>query len=116
MTNNLTGIIREATLVTLTDTPKELEGCRILCGTVSQDFQGRFKPGNWFYSSMVMTVEGDLVSTLNSVYRVEGDMEQVTLPWSALPVLQQGAPPQALKALKEKGFRHVGGDELYDGG
>jgi hypothetical protein len=34
MTNSLTGIVREAALVTLTGAPKGLEGWRILCGTI----------------------------------------------------------------------------------
>ena len=102
---NLTGILTDAVLVTFDDLPKEYGEVRIVCATIVEDFHGRFRPGYWMYTSLVKKVEGDIVLTLNSTYKIKGDMTQVSLPFSALGALKEGAPPRAVKALLEAGYK-----------
>lgn len=47
-------------------------GC--VFGTVVKDYKGRFDPGNWIRTSLVQSVEGDLIYTRNSVYKFEGEL------------------------------------------
>ncbi len=104
---NLTGILKDAVLVTFNDLPKEYGEVRIVCATIVEDFHGRFRPGYWMYTSLVKKVEGDIVLTLNSTYEIKGDLEQVSLPVSSLAALKEGAPPLAVKGLLDAGYKLV---------
>jgi hypothetical protein len=65
---------------------------------------GRFEHGNWFYSSLVATVEGDLIVTLNSVYQIVDPMKYATISWSSLPLLQHEVSPNIIDFLMERGL------------
>ena len=106
---SITGLLKGAVLVSFTGLPEEYEGTRVVCATVIEDFKGRLPEGYWLLTSNVVKVEDDIVSTLNSHYKIVGDLEQVTLPIETLPTLRQGAAPQSLKAMLEKGFTYKAG-------
>ena len=75
-TTPLTGIIRDATLLK--------NGC--VFGYVVKDFRGRFETGNWIRTSRVLKREKDFVHTMNSVYKIEGELviENVTSPYNLI--------------------------------
>lgn len=106
---SITALIKGAVLVSFTGLPEEYDGTRVVCATIIEDYAGRFPPGYWLLSSSVVKVEGDVVSTLNSHYKIEGELEQITLPIETLPTLRQGAAPQSLKAMLDEGFAYKTG-------
>lgn len=61
----ITGVVKDAALLA--------NGC--LYGTLVVDYLGRFDAGNWIRTSKVVKIKGELVYTLNSVYKVEGGID-----------------------------------------
>lgn len=61
----VTAVLRDAAKMEL------LSGRYKLVGTISGDTKGRFKDGQRVLTSVVVSVDGDIFNTVNSVYRVE---------------------------------------------
>ena len=60
----ITGVLRNAQ-------PKYLTTGGYVVGNIYGDVRGRFPDGSLIHTSFVVRQEGDLIFTLNSVYRVE---------------------------------------------
>lgn len=99
----LSGILTNAVLVTYDDAPEELKDCATVYGNVVEDFKGRFDKGMWMYSSLVENIEGDLIRTRNSVYKIEGELKRVNLPIKAYLLIRDGIPPMAIRGLLDEG-------------
>lgn len=51
---------------------EEFDGVKIVLGRILEDRKGRFPDGTHIHTSHVDRIEGDLVHTRNSVYRLIG--------------------------------------------
>lgn len=96
---NITGILEDAALVSFTS----IDDAQIVCGTIVKDHARRWPSGYILRTSRVVKIEGDIVTTLNSHYKIMGDLEEVTLPWQAYPLLL-GTSAQILKSMLDEGF------------
>lgn len=101
MTDTLTGIIADACLVTFTGLTGDLEGARVLTGTILKDFADRFRTGDAFVSSRVEYVSGDIVRTQNSTYQVQGSVDHVDLPSLAIPLVRALVDPREIRHVLE---------------
>ena len=104
------GVIKHPCIVTFTDMPEIAllpHGLRLLCGTIQQDFKDRLQPGMQFRSSPIYHVTGDLVTTANSLYRVEGDIDHVALPIKYLQQVLGLIDPRHIKSLLDAGFTDI---------
>jgi len=99
MTDTLTGIIADACLVTFTGLTGDLEGARVLTGTVLKDFAGRFRIGDAFVSSRIDHVSGDIVRTQNSTYQIQGPVDHIDLPSQAIPLIRALVDPREIRHL-----------------
>lgn len=62
----------------------------------------------WCCTSLIESIEGDLVKTQNSVYRLVGDGEEVVLPLSDIERIRSGFSPkncETLRQLETKGYK-----------
>lgn len=98
-TGEITGIVCGACIVTFTGLKDEVEAPRCLTGIVVQDFAGRFSAGNPFVSSLVQAVDGDVVTTLYSKYKVRGGIEEISLPWQASRLVRNFVDPKLIKLI-----------------
>lgn len=108
----LSGIISSPCIVSFTDLPENVRrqypNLRLLVGVIEKDFKGRFPPGEGFRSSFVQRVDGDRVTTANSIYQVKGDIDYVELTLSQLPQVMAHIDPRHIRTLLDAGYTVVG--------
>lgn len=108
----LSGIISSPCIVSFTDVPETIKSqypdLRLLVGVLEKDFKGRFPPGEGFRSSFVQSVDGDRVTTANSVYQVKGHIDYVELPLSQLTHVMTHIDPRHIRTLLDAGYTVVG--------
>ena len=63
-----------ATLRNAVRSPRRSDGAYVIYGDVYGDIRGRFVDGQNIRTSIVMHEEDGMVRTLNSLYRIEGDI------------------------------------------
>ena len=63
-----------ATLRNAVRSPCRSDGAYVIYGDVYGDIRGWFMDGQEIRTSIVVHEEGDLVRTLNSLYRIEGEI------------------------------------------
>ena len=76
-------MLEEAALVSFID----IDDAQLVCGTIVKDHARRWPSGYLIRTSKVLEIEGDIVTTLNSRYKIVGGLEEVTLPWQAYHLL-----------------------------
>jgi len=108
--NHISGIIANPCIVTFTSVPENPllpSDLKLLRGIVVEDKKGRLEPGMQFRSSPISQVTGDIVETANSIYKVEGQIDYVTLPFTYLKQVLDLIDPQEIKALIEAGYKNI---------
>ena len=95
---NITGILEDAALVSFIG----IDDAQLVCGTIVKDHARRWPSGYLIRTSKVVKVEGDIVTTLNSRYKIVGGLEEVTLSWQAYHLLLD-FPVQILKSMLDGG-------------
>lgn len=50
---------------------------RMACGIIENDIRGRFPDGHLIHTSLITKIEGDLIHTMNSVYRVKSYLKDI---------------------------------------
>lgn len=96
---DITGILEEAALVSFTG----IDDAQIVSGMIVKDYARRWPSGYIIRTSKVVKIEGDIVTTLNSHYKIMGDLEEVTLPWQAYLLLLD-LPALTLNAMLVEGY------------
>lgn len=108
----LSGIVSSPCIVSFTDVPETIKSqypsLRILIGVLEKDFKGRFPSGEGFRTSFVQSVDGDRVTTANSIYQVKGDIDYVELPLSQLTHVMAHIDPRHIRTLLDAGYIVVG--------
>ncbi|EMP57103.1 hypothetical protein MSNKSG1_00733 [Marinobacter santoriniensis NKSG1] len=69
-------------------------------------------PEHSWNTSLIVSVDGEYVTTQNSVYRVVGEGSEVTLPLSDIEYIRAGMSPEAceeMRGLEGEGFKFKGG-------
>jgi hypothetical protein len=96
----VTGIIKNATVIILTDLNDE-SGRKglFLYGTVVSHSIQRFNKGDWFLSSKIIDITGDKIETRNSIYLVKEVLEFVNMTFNEFLFVQQGHEPIIAKKL-----------------
>ena len=75
---------------------------RVLWGIVVQDRKGRWVPGDYCCTSLVLNDLGDqFFQTKNSIYRVEGSGKRVTVSAEAIYALRAGHSPEELEVMAD---------------
>lgn len=106
----ISGIITNPCIVTFTGVPETTllpHALKLLCGVVVQDNKGRLEPGMQFRSSPINRIAGDIIETANSLYKVEGEIDYVTLPFKYLKQVLGLIDPRDIKTLIEAGYTNI---------
>ena len=73
---------------------------RVLWGIVVEDRKGRWAPGDYCCTSLVLNeLEDQVFLTTNSIYRAKGPGKRVTEPVEAINALRAGHSPDELRIL-----------------
>lgn len=79
---------------------------QVLWGIVVQDFKGRWIPGDWCCTSLVLREsKGQVFHTKNSIYQAEGEGQRLYAPVERINLLRSGYSPDdwgALAALNSR--------------
>ncbi len=106
----ISSVIISPCIISFSDMPKSLkhyQDLQLLCGTVKEDYKGRFAAGMSFRSSPVVSVDGKMVTTANSLYQVEGNIDYVDLPFKQLPQVMEYIDPRQIKTLLDAGYTPI---------
>jgi hypothetical protein len=91
---SVTAIIKDATIVTLTDTEDEQgRKARFFYGTIISDSMQRFNEGNWFLSSVILDIVENKVETRNSILLVKGACCDIEMTIDEFSFVQEGHEP-----------------------
>ena len=75
---------------------------RVLLGIVVQDFKGRWIPGDWCCTSLVLReFEGQVYQTKNSIYQAEGEGQRLSAPVETINLLRSGYSPDDWATLAD---------------
>ena len=82
---------------------------RVLWGIVVEDRKGRWIPGDWCCTSLVVKEHDDqLFETANSFYKAEGAGTRIEAPAAAIQLLRSGFSPDQWPALASLGDKLSG--------
>lgn len=80
----------------------ELMNKQILWGIVVEDRKGRWVPGDYCCTSLVLTeLDEQVFQTNNSIYCAKGEGQRVTAPAEAINLLRAGYSPEEWESLAE---------------
>lgn len=75
---------------------------RVLWGIVVHDLKGRWVPGDWCCTSLVLReFEGQLFQTKNSIYRATGEGRRLSAPAETINLLRSGYSPDDWETLAD---------------
>jgi len=76
---------------------------KVLWGIVVRDQKGRWHPGDWCCTSLVLeekrATDGPIFVTQNSVYKTLGDGKRLEAPASSLQLLRSGYSPDQWETI-----------------
>ena len=82
---------------------------RVLWGIVVDDRKGRWIPGDWCCTSLILKEHDDqLFETSNSFYQAQGHGTRMEAPTAAMQLLRSGYSPDQWPALKSLGDQMKG--------
>lgn len=96
---NADTIVRNWYLVDFTQDGERLEK-RVLWGIVVEDRKGRWVPGDWCCTSLVLEeLDSQLFQTRNSLYQADGEGIRLEAPVETVELLRAGYSPDQWEAL-----------------